>query len=130
MADNQNPAQTRNEDLLASVKALTERLEAVEASNASLQKSVDGLTKENAAMKSQLKLVPQSQEASKKVKPTVPDKTFEVEGKTFKFKVAKFHWKGGKDKASYEITALDALNEPSILEALVNSGSELIKEVE
>lgn len=90
-----------------------------------LQKAVDTVSAENLALKKQT-AAPKEPEL-----PTIPDKTFDVHGKTYKFVVASFRIPQGliENQDSLIMTAKDALTDDDMLLALVLMNSGIIKEV-
>lgn len=115
---------TADERLLA----LERRLNSQDETIAALNSKVDTLQEENTALQ---KLVETSGKSAKQVvKLTIPDDTFEVGGRTFKFRVASFTLPAGKGRTQAEtVTAKDALTDRDLLEALVARNSGVIKEV-
>lgn len=113
------------------IKALSEKIEtlagkvdSLSEKNAALEKSYAALAKENKHLKSALKQAPKEEAESAAPKiPELPDKTFAVNGKKYKFVSRHFTFNGER------VTALDALSDETILAALVQKGSGVIKEV-
>jgi len=80
------------------------------------------LEQENQALKEQLQAnaAPAKKE---KVKLVIPDKTFKVNGKKYRFHLPKFYHEGK------EVTAKDALTDSALLEALVEKNVSFVREV-
>ena len=100
----------------AELQALLDRIQTLEQNQATL-------TKENGALRAAVKSQPAHPEQKVKEIPALPQETFEVGCKVYRFIARHFHI-GGE-----YVTATDALASTEILEALVTKESGVIAEV-
>lgn len=103
----------------------SKRLEKLEKQLETLSKGYAQLQKENKALADKLASATQKTDTKPAEKPklVLPDKTFKVEGKAYRFRLKKFIFKGE------ELTAVDALQDDDILAELVAMNSGAIAEV-
>lgn len=114
--------EARIDALEKSIEGLTKSLDELKSNNANLETVVGHLQSENAALKKQLNVAGKP-EANKPEPAKIPDSPFTVNGKKYKFVIAKFRWK------KELITATDAMTDKAILKELVDKNSGVIKEV-
>lgn len=113
--------ETQNADLQKEVKGLQE----APAGNDALNKRVEQLESENKDLKNQIKKIVASPEEPEATKPpTIPEKSFTVDGRQFRFTKAQFYAPGhGK------MTAEEAMTQKDVQVDLVKRKSGVIREV-
>jgi len=112
-----------HEGIKAENQGLSESISSLNSANESLKRGLEHATRENQALKSQMK--DQNQDpAQPKPKPVTPTQVFEVEGEKYRFLVPVLRHKG------QDLTAVDALNDEAILADLVAKDSGLIQRIE
>lgn len=101
----------------------------VEARFAQMEEALASMQKENEFLKKSLSKKETPAAPEKKEKPKTPDKTFTVDGKEYKFLVPVFRILN-KERQPVDMTAVDALTDKDVLQALVYNKSGVIAEVE
>lgn len=103
-----------------------EEIKALEDKLAAAEETIAGLKDENSTLKqvvAELKANAPAEEVVEE-KPTLPEKAFKVEGKSYKFVVARFNVPG-----IGIMTAKEAIADKDVLKKLVEAGSAVIEEV-